>query len=51
LITDELKTIPGLIEVRDISIERSETDRKVNVRFNVILTNKTALSIHESIGA
>ena len=51
LITDELKTIPGLIEVRDIFIERSEADRKVNVRFNAILTNKTAISINESIGA
>jgi hypothetical protein len=51
LIADELKAVPGIAEVRDISIERREADRKVNVRFNAILTNKTALSINESIGA
>jgi hypothetical protein len=50
LVTDELKTLPGLNTVKDFELNQGLTERDIVIKFNALLSDQSVLNLNESMG-
>jgi len=51
LVLETVKSLPGVIDVREFLIEQGEAERSVSIKFNAILSDQSMIRIDETIGA
>lgn len=50
LVSDALKGLPDVMEVKDLLIEEGQEPRSMVIKFQAVLTSQSTLNINENIG-
>lgn len=49
LVAEEIKSLPGVIDIKDFNVKQSQTTRGITIGFNAVLSDQTTITISESM--